>query len=74
MQNEQLEFQITLRNPFVFDLELSSLSLRYASGVLANGALLKCLLVPRESPSKANLSPSLCRLTLSTTFSSREGL
>lgn len=29
VQNENLEFQITLRNPFVFDLELSSLSLRY---------------------------------------------
>lgn len=28
VQNENLEFQITLRNPFVFDLELSSLSLR----------------------------------------------
>jgi hypothetical protein len=29
VQNENLEFQITLRNPFVFDLELSSLSLWY---------------------------------------------
>ena len=29
VQNENLEFQITLRNPFVFDLELSSLSLRH---------------------------------------------
>ena len=73
MQNEHLEFQITLRNPFVFDLELSSLSLRYVSGVLANGVLLKRLLAPRESRSKANPYPFLCRLTLSTMFSSREG-
>lgn len=35
VQNENLEFQITLRNPFVFDLELSSLSLRYALGMSA---------------------------------------
>ncbi|KAF9652866.1 hypothetical protein BDM02DRAFT_3153426 [Thelephora ganbajun] len=32
VQNENLEFQVTLRNPFVFDLELSSLSLS-TSGV-----------------------------------------
>lgn len=74
VQNENLDFQITLRNPFVFDLELSSLSLRYVSDVAANGMLLKYLLAPLELPSKPTLLLFSCRLIRSTMFSSREGL
>lgn len=47
VQNEDLEFQITLRNPFVFDLELSSLSLS-TSGVFFESKPIP-VLVPANS-------------------------
>lgn len=36
IQNETLDFEITLQNPYVFDLELQSLSLRYANLTFCN--------------------------------------
>ena len=57
VQNEPFELVVTLRNPFIFDLELSSLALRWAIVMCPIRLILIVLLVHPVLTSRASLSP-----------------